>query len=676
MILSSITLTDFGTFGGQQRIPLRPKPNRPIVLFGGKNGVGKTTLLEAIRLCLYGQQWNGTKLSKEQYSKYLEGRIHRNPTALIQANSASVGIEFDFADKDGTHCYKVMRGWERKSSGRTEECLLVERDGRPLDEVTAEYWHEFVRDLLPLGISQLFFFDGERIQQLAEDGSDQQTLSEAIKLLLGVDLIERLNSDLSLYVSRALAETKRNGEGNNEFLDAQQQVEILGSEISDLTAKAGTVQTALDGIKGDVNSLEQQLSSSGASFAHNRDRLLAEQHRVRAELLQTEASARELCAGLLPFALLPELRGELREQLAKESECEQLAAAQQVLAIVKGQIVTAISTFKVDGKKLPSTLRSQIIEIISGIVNRTASAKVMPRLHDLSAVERRRLQSWLDEGIGEVVQTAKRYAHSLEGLHRQQTSIETQLRKIPAEDQIRPVIEKLKAKYQELAQCQHELSTFQQEIDQKRNKLADAKRKYDKAADNLSRRAASESRLHIVPKVRAALEEFKLLLILRKVRELEGSVTTSFNLLCRKKDNMRRISIDPSTFAITVIDRDGHPIPKSQLSAGEKQVYAISMLWALAKTSRRPLPIIIDTPLARLDRDHRHLLAENYFPHASHQVLMLSTDTEVDESYFETISPNISHAYLLEFSPEERFTSVRSGYFWRSRDEAYQAAGD
>jgi DNA sulfur modification protein DndD len=253
----------------------------------------------------------------------------------------------------------------------------------------------------------------------------------------------------------------------------------------------------------------------------------------------------------------------------------------------------------------------------------------VPRLHDLSPAERRRIQNWLESGVGDVVKTATRCARSIEGLHRQQTSIETQLRKIPAEDQIRPVIEELKTKYQQLARCQQELAAVQQEIEQKRNKLADAKRKYDRAADNMSRRAANESRLHVVPKVRAALEEFKSLLILRKVRELEGSVTTSFNLLCRKKDNMRRISIDPNTFAVTVIDRDGHPIPKSQLSAGEKQVYAISVLWALAKTSRRPLPVIIDTPLARLDRDHRRLLAENYFPHASHQVLMLSTDTEV-----------------------------------------------
>jgi len=585
-------------------------------------------------------------------------------------------MEFDFADKDGTHRYKVVRGWERKPSGRTEECLLVERDGRPLDEVTAEYWHEFVRDLLPLGISQLFFFDGERIQQLAEDGSDQQTLSEAIKLLLGVDLIERLSSDLSLYVSRAVAETKRNDGGNGDFHEAQRQVEVLDSEILELIAKAESLQKALNEVKAETAVLEQQLSSSGASFAHNRDRLLAEQHRVRAELIQTEDAVRELCAGLLPFTLLPQLCGELRSQIQKESESERLEAAQEVMDAVRKQVTTAIGTFKVDGKKLSPTVRSRLQQTISEILDDSVAAKGTPRLHDLSAAEKRRLLGWLDGSIGEAAKTATRYAQSMEALHRQQTSAETQLRKIPAEDQIRPVIDELKAKYQHLAHCQQQLVAVQQEIDQRRNKLADAKRRYDKAADNLTRRAASESRLHLVPKVRSALEEFKSLLILRKVRDLEASVTTSFNLLCRKKDNMRRISIDPNRFSVTVIDRDGHPIPKSQLSAGEKQVYAISMLWALAKTSRRPLPVIIDTPLARLDGDHRQLLAENYFPHASHQVLMLSTDTEVDESYFETISPSISHAYLLEFSPEERFTSVRAGYFWRSRDEAYQAAGD
>ena len=675
MILSSITLTDFGTFGGQQRIALRPKLNRPIVLFGGKNGVGKTTILEAIRLCFYGQHWTGTRMSKEQYGKYLEGRIHRNPTSLIQANYASVGVEFDFADKDRTHRYEVVRGWERKSSGRTEECLVVQRDGNALDEVTAEYWHEFVRDLLPLGISRLFFFDGERIQQLAEDGSDQETLSEAIKLLLGVDLIERLNSDLSLYVMRAGAELKKSTEDNSELQAAQQQVELLGREIAELETKYQDAQQAANVLKGQITVLEQKLSSSGGSFVHNRDRLLAEQSAVRAELLQTEDAVRELCGGLLPFALLPQLCTELRDQLIKEGKLEQREAAQKTLTAAKVKIVERLSTLKYRKKKLPTALKTSLIEAVEEVIAGSAPTESVALLHYLSSTERRRLLSWLEDGSA-LAHSASRHARTIEGLHRRQTSVETQLRKIPADDQIRPLLEDLKPKYQQLGESQHVLSAVQEEIDQKKNKLADAKRRYEKATESLFRRSASEERLHVVPKVRAALDEFKSLLIVRKVQELEAAVTTSFNVLCRKKDNMRRIAIDASAFSVTVIDRDGNPIPKSQLSAGEKQVYAISMLWALARTSRRPLPVIIDTPLARLDRDHRHLLAENYFPHASHQVLMLSTDTEVDETYFETISPSISHAYLLEFSAEDRSTTVKSGYFWRSKDEAYQVAGD
>jgi DNA sulfur modification protein DndD len=435
-------------------------------------------------------------------------------------------------------------------------------------------------------------------------------------------------------------------------------------------------QKVLEHAKREANSLEQQLSSSGGSFAHNRERFLDDQRHVRIEVAATEESTRELCAGLFPFALLPELCRDLKSQLIEESESDQLVAAQKVWESAANEIKDTVSQLEIDGKKLSSSDQSRIIAVIAEVIDRKVSRAARSRLHDLSLTERTKLLAWLERGIPDVARSARRNASSLERLHRQQSSIEIQLRKIPAEDVVRPLMEALKCKYQELAKGQQELTMLQQELDRTRNRLADTQREYDRAADNLSRRATTERRLQVVPKIRGALEEFKSVLILRKVKELESAVTESFNMLCRKKDTMRRISIDSNSFAVTVIDRDGHPIPKSQLSAGEKQVYAISMLWALAKTSRRPLPVIIDTPLARLDKDHRRLLAENYFPYASHQVLMLSTDTEVDEAYFEGISRNVSRSYLLEFSPEECFTSVRSGYFWRNRDEALQVAGD
>lgn len=114
MILTNLTLTDFGTFGGEQHIALQPKKARPIVLFGGKNGAGKSTLLEAIRLCFYGSGATGAR-SKDEYMRYLDQRIHTNANALIQPTSASVAIEFQYGDVDGLRTYLVTRSWERKS---------------------------------------------------------------------------------------------------------------------------------------------------------------------------------------------------------------------------------------------------------------------------------------------------------------------------------------------------------------------------------------------------------------------------------------------------------------------------------------------------------------------------------------------------------------------------------
>ena len=186
--------------------------------------------------------------------------------------------------------------------------------------------------------------------------------------------------------------------------------------------------------------------------------------------------------------------------------------------------------------------------------------------------------------------------------------------------------------------------------------------------------ATHMKKIVLAERMQKALEEYKASLIEKKVIRLQEAVSDCFNILSRKKDALRRIAIDPRTFAVTLYDRRNQPLPKTQLSAGEKQIYAISMLWALAKISGRPLPIIIDTPLGRLDSDHRSLLVQHYFPVASHQVLILSTDTEVDQSYFAALQRDVAYAYHLEFDPVEHGTTVSSGYFWRRSDEAHEAA--
>jgi DNA sulfur modification protein DndD len=142
----------------------------------------------------------------------------------------------------------------------------------------------------------------------------------------------------------------------------------------------------------------------------------------------------------------------------------------------------------------------------------------------------------------------------------------------------------------------------------------------------------------------------------------------AFRRLARKEDIVDHAIIDPSTFSVTLVDKHGTSTPKQRLSSGEKQIFAIAMLEALAKTSGRNLPIIIDTPLGRLDSKHRARLVESYFPTASHQVLVLSTDTEVDQVFYDGLRSSISHAFHLAFDEAEGCTQVTEGYFWKHKE--------
>ena len=151
-------------------------------------------------------------------------------------------------------------------------------------------------------------------------------------------------------------------------------------------------------------------------------------------------------------------------------------------------------------------------------------------------------------------------------------------------------------------------------------------------------------------------------------------MTQCFGAICRKDDFVHEIRVDPESFEITLFDRNGHAMPKERLSAGEKQVFAVALLWALGRTSGRPLPVIIDTPLARLDSDHRRLLVERYLPCASHQVLVLSTDTEVDEAAFASLEPAVSHAYHLRYDHAKHVTTADAGYFWSRESDPETAA--
>ena len=169
-----------------------------------------------------------------------------------------------------------------------------------------------------------------------------------------------------------------------------------------------------------------------------------------------------------------------------------------------------------------------------------------------------------------------------------------------------------------------------------------------------------------VAKVQKTLQLFREKLTLKKLNKLETEVTECFRYLLHKNNLVHRVIIDANNYSLSLFDPQGKPVPKHRLSAGEKQLLAISLLWGLARVSNRHLPVAIDTPLGRLDSSHRTNLVEKYFPSASHQVILLSTDTEIAKNEVENLRKQdaIAREYLLRYDTEKRQTIVEEGYFW------------
>ena len=166
--------------------------------------------------------------------------------------------------------------------------------------------------------------------------------------------------------------------------------------------------------------------------------------------------------------------------------------------------------------------------------------------------------------------------------------------------------------------------------------------------------------------IAGVLNQFVVRLRKNKVHLLQERTFEMYRLLSSRSGLIKDIVIDDKTYEIRITDRNGHEIRKSGLSAGEKEVFAVSLLWGLAQTSELKLPIIIDTPLSRLDSTHRDNIVNNYFPNAGEQVIILSTDTEIDNNYYRSLKTHLSGAGSLEFDQRQELTTFRPGYFWEN----------
>lgn len=556
--------------------------------------------------------------------------------------------------------YRIVRTWERNPKDG-KDVLGILNDDEWLNTGLVNIWDEYIENLLPVGISNLFLFDGEQIKELAEQETPPLVVVEAIRGLLGLELSERLAVDLEILVNR-----KR-----KEIADAKDVVNLeeIEEKLKVLQDKQNAENLQLISLQDDLTLAEKEQQETfnkflaeGGKIAADRSQL-EQQHQTKNATAETARQAmRELASDVLPLVLITPLLEQARSQAETEINRARSQVTQDILLERNQRLLTQISNINITTEQLDKIkiLLEQDVEIL----DETSLQESCWLQSDRETLD------YLTNLLNSALPIAKNSAQQQQTILEQQAAeivdLERQLQTAASPEAYQQLVETLQTAQNRVTDIKANCETAKRRILELETAIAQTKKDLNEYTEQTIDRKNTEHVITSASKVQETLKLFRERLTLRKLNKLEVEVTECFRYLLHKSDLVHRIAIATNTFSLSLYDLQGKPVPKHRLSAGEKQLLAIAFLWGLARVSGRRLPIAIDTPLGRLDSSHRQNLVERYFPSASHQVILLSTDTEIGEKEVHTLRQNeaIAREYLLKYDPTERQTTIEPGYFW------------
>ncbi|GLS89945.1 hypothetical protein GCM10007916_10120 [Psychromonas marina] len=663
MIIKNLIVNNFRVFRGVHEIDLAPRTEKkansasPIILFGGLNGAGKTSILSAVRVALYGRIAFGRGLSTPEYQKELDALIHNG--VGISDKKSSIELVFTHSHNGIESEYKVTRAWER---GKRDKLTLKQNDAE-LTQLSYDQCQSFLTELIPTGIADLFFFDGEKIADLAEDESGQ-VLQTAVRRLLGIDIVERLRNDLAIYLKRHdAAAMPANIRIQIEKLD-KARLDAEHEAIA-LTNEASLSRAKIDLVAKEIDNAEIELSSRGGAWASSREQEKVKQLTLDAERKELEKLLRSEIEGDLPFSFAPNTLKKLLTQLSEEKAAKQTNSFNKELTVFMTELSWKLTAELGDATAAIKAIENSLGERESNQKNTEIKLDISDR--ELSLIESKiNVQS---------PASFKRFDNARTRLSEVEeliAALSVNIARAPEQEQLETQLNNVKALTTKRTKAILEHKEKTEAAKKQYREAIDLARKIQKLHDKHKVAFNAETSLVNAQNAHIMLSDFSEQLTAVRVKQLETEFIKSYQKLARKDDLKLSARINTTTFDVELIDDKEHAISRKALSAGEKQIYAIAILEALGKTSGKKLPIIIDTPLGRLDSKHRDKLIEHYFPEASHQVIILSTDTEIDESYFNNkcFKDEISHAFEIQFDGATKSSSLKEGYFWEQNSKA------
>ena len=343
-------------------------------------------------------------------------------------------------------------------------------------------------------------------------------------------------------------------------------------------------------------------------------------------------------------------------RLQSERDYEQAVAAQQLVEqiiadIAAPQFLSEFSSFldPIIQRRINSKIKNYLL---GKTQTHTDSSDI---ILEVSTQDRQTMLSWLEQASESIPRRFCYIVEHLNALEAELKQINHELDLVPDDETLAPLVETLLEYDRGLVERQKVDADLTNRIERLNYDLEQIERQLQAARQQISDRQQHNRRVQLAAKTHAALSDYVCELREQKARLLGNTLTDRFNILNRKTNLVESIVVDPHTFRITLF-RGGQILDRKQLSAGEKQLLAIASMWALRNVSGTPMPVILDTPLGRLDSEHRLSMLRDYFPHASHQVILLVTDAEIDNIAEAELESYIAHTYNLSDGQSQKIS--------------------
>lgn len=666
-----------------------------MVLIGGKNGAGKTTLFKAIKICLYGCVAYGFEAVNAKYYAEVEKIINANEK-LNRIGTAEVSIDLLLDDGKYNNTYTFIRNW-KITGKRIVETFEVSKDGEPLSLTERGDFESYILHLLPPNLFRFYFFDGEKLSDFVFNGNKNSDFREAFLKLCNLDTMEIIRENFR-RISRGKA--KDGAFASYEYEKCQNDDAIIANRIAQAEDSYKSIEDSMASIDDQLANLEKMYAKGGGI---SKKEWKAMEEQIAKEDTRREEKRRwlkEIANNILPFVILRSQLDSLKDQILLEHKAQVDANVKSVIDTpeIKSIIAHVLDDCHIE---LSDDITNRIIYEIGDYAS--AYEQLVPILN-LSDFDRYELIAKINNLQGFDIERIRKATDDIDASLNCVKRIRKKMEQSSV-DNYDEYLQKKSALNEQKANYSTQLLDIDKELQKLRADKAISESKLAKAKSDYETILKKQSINDISARALLAFDELQDVLYEKSIATVEKGFSNYFKSLINKSDLIDGIHIDSQLnvlpykykhfyatdvrktigangveYIIAQIGihayeilqrklREGEtefdlPVEvKQQLSAGEKQIFVMALYQALSQLNKINVPYIIDTPFARIDKEHRSKILKNFFKELKGQIIILSTDEEIVGNCADVVSDVISNTFVLNHTATGNTEIIPNQYF-------------